>query len=406
MNLKEKSLKTTVLSVIFIGIVAVFVYAQSTGTGTGGSAQNTISSGGGGGGSGNGNVSTTNSNTFVAGLTNTFNGLTITSNLVVNGVQTVNGAETNNGPMVTSNLVVRGTLQVFGNQTNYQPLLVTNVLDTSSRSLIGGGANIVFRWDNSLLDMFDSSGVSSLAWGGRTLYDSLGVSSVSWSSRVLRDNTGFIPLNWQSRRLINALGDDVYNWSNYVFAVSQTFNSNITVTGTILGSNITGLGSGTITNTTSFTSINSVMGSNVVATATDGIARWSSGTNLTGILDVNLGAGTLQTKALYTNTTNSPSANLPLINAIYTNNTLRMVLNVGVAMPTGITTISGAACWTVNGTATQYMGMVTSPLGASGAITNTIIGHIQPSALYMITNIATAAGAPNVVQGLWNETRQ
>ncbi len=152
---------------------------------------------------------------------------------------------------------------------------------------------------------------------------------------------------------------------------------------------------GTTTNTGNFTSINTITASNFISKSFTGTSKITSGTNLIMQLDVNAGAGTLQTTALMTITTNSPTAALPVVNAIYTNNNQRLDLTVSALFPAG----SGAAIWTVNGSATNYFDRKI----ITAITTNGVHGLIQPFALYGLTNFIGTAPTP--IPGEWNETR-
>jgi hypothetical protein len=160
--------------------------------------------------------------------------------------------------------------------------------------------------------------------------------------------------------------------------------------------------SGTVSNNSSFTSSGTIQGSTLIA---GGSSTWSGGTNNTVTISVNNSTGTLFLDGQMTMTTNTISAALPVINTVYTNNTHMLHVSAGVVFPTAISSVSASALWVMSGSQTQYFGTYTTCAGVSGAVTNTVSGWVQPNALYMVTNIATGAGTPALVQGLFNETR-
>lgn len=145
--------------------------------------------------------------------------------------------------------------------------------------------------------------------------------------------------------------------------------------------------------------------SNVFVKSTSGTSVLSSGTNLTFNIDANNGGGTINTKAQFTVATNTLTAALPVINTIYTNNTVRLYLNIGVVLPSSIGGGSACAIWQANGTFTNYQSIVASEPGVASAETNNCTAFIGPNALYMITNVGTVGGTPSLIQGLWNEIR-
>ena len=156
---------------------------------------------------------------------------------------------------------------------------------------------------------------------------------------------------------------------------------------------------GTITNGTSIESLGTVAASTLIAR---GASVWDNGTNATSTIRVNSGTGRLITEANYTIVTNAPTATTPVINAIMTNSNQRMRVNVGVIIPTGLTQVSSAFLYTINGAVTNKMGTTMGSAGFSGVITGTVYGVVNPNALFIISNNNAAAGAVTIDPSLFN----
>lgn len=194
---------------------------------------------------------------------------------------------------------------------------------------------------------------------------------------------------------VNSSTAHIYNGSTFTYANPATIN------GGVLKIPASG---GTLSNITAFTSINAVTGSNLVANTFDGNAYIKSGTNLTMIIDVNSAAGTLQTLALMTTRTNTLTGT-PVVNTVFTNNSQRCEVNASVSLPTGVATSSAIALWTVSGSSTDIVSIVTSPLGTAGAVTNYVKAWVQPNGLYSFTNLTTGSGSPAIVLQNYREVR-
>lgn len=151
---------------------------------------------------------------------------------------------------------------------------------------------------------------------------------------------------------------------------------------------------GTITNSTSFTSLGTIQGTNIVATTPNLYSTITTGSATNLDIIVNGGASPLRTKALFVSTTNTISAALPVVNAIYTNDTTRLYVNTSFVMGAN----SGVALWTVLGNNTNFQ----STVGSSIASTNSVDGVVPPTALYMFTNFL---GTTTIIQGRHNENR-
>lgn len=166
-------------------------------------------------------------NFFTRASTNTFNAPTIFSNATFNALVLMNAAQTNSGVLV-----------------------VTNSIDSAQRNLIGGSTVVTVHYGDAQLDLSDASGVFSVKWGSRQSLDSSGNTSEEYGNRRGRASNGVVTFDWNLGDLIDKTsGFQVYNWTNRTFFMSHTFNSNITVTGTIIYPNgfsgsITNLGPG------------------------------------------------------------------------------------------------------------------------------------------------------------------
>jgi hypothetical protein len=96
-----------------------------------------------------------------------------------------------------------------------------------------------------------------------------------------------------------------------------------------------------------------------------------------------------------TTRTNTLTKALPVHNDIYTNNNMRLNLNVNMLTAIG----TGVAVWTVSGSTTNYFDRKVM----NAVTTNSVTGWIQPNALYGVTNFQGTA--PTLIPGEWNETR-
>lgn len=190
----------------------------------------------------------------------------------------------------------------------------------------------------------------------------------------------------------NSSSTHTFNGSTLTTAHPLSWNSGVwqiptSTTGTV--TNNAGSGSGIAV---SF--LNGIIASNVVTRTTDGTAYIDSGTNQLMRIIANNSAGVIQTEGLFTARTNTLTATLPVINAIYTNNGLRMSLNVTAAFAPG----GEAGIVSIFGTTTQIFARSRYPI----AVTNWMSGNIQPTALYYVSNFA---GTVTLRPGEWNETR-
>lgn len=154
---------------------------------------------------------------------------------------------------------------------------------------------------------------------------------------------------------------------------------------------------GTITNGTSLYSQNTLFASNMITRSTDGIAYVTTVAGVSNLIEtVNGSAGIKETRALYMFSTNTLTAALPVINTIYTNNSVR--LNLSVTATFGAN--SSAYIWTAtSGGITNEWGL----FGTSVATTNSVFGLIQPNSFYMFSN---GLGTVTLHPGRWNGARE
>lgn len=296
---------------------------------------------------------TNQNNFFTTASTNTFNAPTFTSNMFVRGYLGIN----TNGPLSTS-------------------------ISLYSRAPVGVATNFA-----------RIEGIGSANFAGYTFGDING----NPYGRLSTDGGGNVILmvTNSTSYIIQINGENQFVGT----ATSSTFGNNASDTYTFNGTTVTipnGLNiaagqliipsTGTLTNQSSFTSLNKVQGSNIVATTTDGIFRLSSGTNMTGILDVNQGAGVLQTKAMYTVSTNTPAGINPAVNVINTNGSQVAYVSINCAFGAN----AGAFLWT--STALSPKARFFTPTAGT---TNYIVGWVQPSALWAISNyVGTVTAIP------------
>lgn len=336
---------------------------------------------GGGGGGGSGDVSASGNNSF-------------TGNNSFSGNDTHSGTNTFTGPTIMfSPLLGNTNVDLIGGVRYWQFYPRTF-----------GGANV--------LGVYANQGATGGIEVGSNAGGSVGAFGTdnSGNVQITGSGTGYTDMYFQSA------GSTMLRMSSTTVTLGANSSSAITMNaGTMTAANgyninsgmlqIPAAGVGTITNNGSFTTLNTLTASNLVISTTTGTSVLSSGTNQTLQLVANSASGTLQTQAKFTAQTNTLTAALPLINVIYTNNNQRLFVNAGVALPTGLTSVSASALWTVSGADTNFMGMAMSSAGVNGAVTNTCVGWVQPNALYMISNITTTAGTPALVQGMYREVR-
>ena len=338
-----------------------------------GSQRNQITiTGGGGGGAGD----------VTAGGNNSFT-----------GNNTYAGAETFNGLVTTSNVLTRGYLSAFGTNvtTGVYGLRVRPAPGATSAYIqvdeigLGGAAAIEFKRGAQQWEL------------GNEGSDNFRLNMSGSGNFVIRDDGVSIFLANDSGVTLGAAAGSQITMNGATHTIANTPQVNTDVWKWASAG-------GTLTNGTSLYSQNTLFASNMVTRSTDGFARWTTIAGVTNAeIIVNAGAGPLATKALYTVATNAITAALPVVNTIYTNSTgQRMRLIAGVNLPTGLTSVSAAAGWSVSGNFTNYpVGMTMSSAGVNGAITGSVMMVVQPGALYMVSNVTTTAGTPSLAQGLW-----
>jgi hypothetical protein len=338
-----------------------------------GSQRNQITSGGGGGA---GDVTSSGNNTFTG------------SNTVTSAGQIVNYGNT-----TLSNLTVSGTaaitfLGVGATNTTLSlseyPLTIVNTNDGYGIKLVTIGAASKV----SALSFSDPDGFT-FAMGQTSdkfrFYANGGsIQSFFWS---INNQTGF-----ELSDSTMTLGDD----SSYTY----TFNgSSASIpNGLNFGSsqlNVTA--SGAITNNSNgIYSFGTITGSNIVSLLpASSNSVWTAQTGATNMIIDGSGSIPLQTKALFSLSTNTLTAALPIKDTFYTNNSTRLFLSANTAFSAN----SGGYLLTISGTFTQKWGRVFFP----SAGTNYISGMVDPNALYKVT---TESGTINLIPGEWNESRQ
>ena len=300
---------------------------------------------------------------------NTFNALTITTNISLrNGYLMIN---TNDNAGLSRTV----TIEPVGGRTENWVAINTSVGGspvTTAGLLLGdfngAGANVELdiSANNARMIAGGSANLWSTSVGGITMFQhsstllTLGASSSS-----------AITMNGATHTIANTpqVNTDVWKWAS---------------------------AGGTLTNGTSLFVQNTLSASNIVTRSTDGFAYDTTVAGVTNKIEsVNAGAGIKETRALYMFSTNTLSAALPEINTIYTNNLSRMNLAVTATFDAG----SSAYIWTVSGSQTNEFGLY----GTSVASTNTIVGYVQPSALYMVSN---GLGTVTLHPGRWNGVRE
>lgn len=222
---------------------------------------------------------------------------------------------------------------------------------------------------------------------------------------ILRNGTAF-EMNWQGSGAWNFRKTGVIKMilNDTSFTVGDNSAFSLILNGSAVtipnGINI-GAGqliipsTGTLTNNSSFVSLNMVISSNLVATTTDLIGRINTGTSTNLIITVNGSAGLLQTQAQFERRTNTFQNTTFLNNIIQTNTSLqRIYVRAGQIMPTGIATHSAVEAWTVGGGSTNQVGILQTPLGVSGQYTNNIAFWVNPGELFWVSNVNVGAGAP------------
>lgn len=133
------------------------------------------------------------------------------------------------------------------------------------------------------------------------------------------------------------------------------------------------LAGGTISNNTSFTSINMLMASNGVFTTTDGSSVITSGTNLTMRL---ISAGRINLEGTFTASTNTPAGINPTMNVMNTNGNQRLFVNIACAFSANSSAFIFSS--TANGPKNKH--------STSIAETNSLTAWINPGSLWCPSN--------------------
>jgi hypothetical protein len=318
-------------------------------------------------------------------ITNLFGSTTIT----VSGTGNVRTFDTSPAVVLTNSDQTITGIKTFtsalinkANVTNTSGLIVTNSINSIDRVLTENGGNGVIHYaanDLRLIDDSPGGGSTSLNWKSRTGMDSSGNTSWEWGNRQGRNSSGFITFSYQNGDLSDnyGAGTPSMNWTNHTTYANWGFMSNVNVGASVFVTN-------------------SLTCSNLVTQTTDATSYINSTTNQLLRVIANGSAGILQTEALYTVRTNSLTQALPVHNAIYTNNAIRLHLSANMLMQIG----TGVAVWTANGSITNYYDRKI----ATSITTNSVSGWVQPFALYCVTNFT--GSAPTLIPGEWNETRQ
>lgn len=273
----------------------------------------------------------TNQGSFFINTNLTVYGIATLSNVVANGSSTFNGAVTNNGTTTVSNFTGLGISTFNG--------IVSN---TAGLRIIVSGAKV---YDSILDQAFDLSGVLSQDFTARTLNDTA--------------------------------GNSVYAYGTSQFKQSQSFNSNLTVSGTVFVTN------------------------SVIVYSTNKWAYFNIPNGETNVF-FNFGSTPVQYGGkAFTTLTNMPNgAQFNSTGTIYTN-TANSHLSAVWALPSGATTYSEAGIWVADNGFTNIYGIVSSvPNATFTAFTNSSSEvYLNNGCLFAFTNISTGAGASSVVIG-------
>lgn len=418
MTKKHELAKFWCLAVLLISY-GLYVFAQSTGTGMGGSAQNVVTSGGGGSVSTNGANIFTGANTFNGAVTN--NGDTTTSNLTVRGRLSVHGATTNMGPTTVSNITVVGSINVLGAMTNNNTVVSTasstntfyattftsnltvsgrlgiNTNVTAGDTLVlrnppGGSATYVTLQDDGTTPAagFQFGNID----GNYMLIDADGSNPPNLRIQVAGVSPGNINLRDGSQNmLVLSSGSSLNTYGNGA-SWAHTFNGGTwTIANTPqINTDVLKIASsgGTLTNGTSFTSLNKIQATNIVSTLpTDLWTRITPETGSTNSLFGN-GSGPMQTFMHVSQMTNSPiSSSQWVVTGVYTNTDQRASLNVSWSLPAA----SKAGVYvTYQGKSFMFHA---SENNSAAVTTNTQHLILGPAAIFSLTNIV---GSPVVVK--------
>jgi hypothetical protein len=360
------------LIVIILGLAfgAVFLYAETVQDlqridgETRNRLADIIGSGGGGGGGPTTAAVTNANNTFTSSSINTFNAQTFLTNTTINGYVGIN-TNINSGVYSMVARPAAGAIALWK-------------IRSSSAS------------DQAALEFDDGSQVSYIGTDG---------GGVGGNYRIVMSSSG-----GAIRLIANGIISESITETTYVLGVNSSS------AGTLNGSTLTlahgpainggvltiPIAGGTVSNNTSFVTQNTLGASNVVVKSFDGTTTINSGTNLLTRIISGSSAGILQTEALFTSRTNTLTAATPVVNAIYTNNAIRLNLNVSATF--GAT--SAGYIWVLSGAQTNEFSLKSN--NGVGAVTNSMDAWIPPSALYMVSN---SLGTITLHPGRWNETR-
>lgn len=380
MNNSYELVKFWILTILIVSF-GFYLFGQSTGTGTGGSAQN-ASTGSGGGSSGG--VSTNGNNIFTGA--NTFTGPTY-----LTGISNVIGSSTTSNYFNGYLLLNTNGINTGAHTINFVP---RNVNAETFNFNVG---NAALNTGIDIGDFYNQLGAGSRY--GRILFYTPGnnfqIHTVSASALLLgaqnNDQLSFGSGGNDITFGFNSSSTETHNGQTFTYSHNANFNNGMFI--------LPVAGTGTITNRTSIYSPLLVSSNFTGIAPADLVARTTTPAGVTNqIITVNNGSGTISLNArsaMFTNTFSGPF----VMNTIYTNTSSGQIsISARCVFPTGLTTSSGAAIATVNGTVTNFMGEYTTCAGVSGAITNTIWGTAEVGDLWWGTNLTTGAGAPSAIQ--------
>lgn len=157
--------------------------------------------------------------------------------------------------------------------------------------------------------------------------------------------------------------------------------------------------SGTLTNSSSFTTLNTTTTSNLVVNTPDLWARFTAGTSTNAFLN---GAGTVPMQNSYRSVTmtNMPNgAQFSNAGNFYTNIQQQATVRFTVVLPGTATQLSTLGIFRISGSYTNIEGMVSGAAYLNGQSTNTAICDLNPGDLFFPTNVSVIGGIPTMVPG-------